>query len=228
LDVGLRLAAGAGALLILVGTGSGVDTWQTPSAVTVNAAGQSGSTLNINCTSGDTFTRGTVFNIGVGGTPVYAVNPLTRQSTGTPQQFVITNTTVATGATHTISISPAIVGPGVTPSDAQNQNVDSLPLNTALLTMYPGTTSPNGLTGRNGLAINEDAFAFAGVKLAAPAQGGPVRASSQKTDPETGLTIRFISMFDPNTSRWMNRYDMAFGFGALYADNCAVRVLSLT
>lgn len=198
--------------------------WQTPASVTVSGAGQSGSSLLLNCTSGDTFVRGTVISLA----SVNNVNPQTRQSTGTAKQFVITQSVTASAATVTVSISPAIVGPGATDTDAQYQNVDALPGNTALVTQYPGTTSPETpKSGRNGLAIHRNAFALVGVKLAAPENGGGI-ISSQKQDPQTGLSVRFVRAWDNIQSRWTNRYDVAFGFGNLYPDNCAVRVLSST
>jgi hypothetical protein len=48
---------------------------------------------------------------------------------------------------------------------------------------------------------------------------------SQKRDPETGIAIRFIRAFDPVQSRMINRWDVVYGFGAMYPDNCAVRIL---
>src|SRR5690349_24874688 len=52
---------------------------------------------------------------------------------------------LATGATIILQISggdgQGIVGPG-----DQYQNVDALPLDTALLTLFPGTTSPSAKT----------------------------------------------------------------------------------
>lgn len=193
-------------------------------AVTISSsAGQSGSTLVLVATTGDTFTRGDVISID----GVYNVNPQTRQSTGTLKQFVITQSTVAAASAATIQIQPAIVGPGVTPTDAQYQNVDALPAALAALTLYPGTTSPNAKSGRNGLALNRLAFAMVGVKLDQPSNGGGI-ISAQKQDPDTGLSVRFVRAWDNIQSRWTNRYDVAFGFGNLYADQAAVRVLSLT
>lgn len=186
--------------------------WATPASVTVDGSGQSGNTLLINCTSGDTFNRGDVFNIAA----VNAANPSTRRSTGTLKQFVITNDTVATGATVTIPIYPAIVGPG------QYQNVDALPLDAALLTLFPGTTTPSTgpKSGTQGLALHRDAFALVGVKLEVPKA---VEFSSLQRDPKTGIAVRFVRMFDPIQSKMVNRFDVLMGFGVLYGDNCAVR-----
>ncbi|MGH9452345.1 MAG: P22 phage major capsid protein family protein [Terriglobia bacterium] len=187
-------------------------TWQ--AAVTIDGTGQSGSSLLLHCTNGDTFNQGDVFNIA----NVNQVNPMTRTVlTAVLKEFVVTQSVTATAATVTIPISPAIYGPG-----SQYQNVDSLPADTAALTLYPGTTSPNGKSGAQNLAIHPDAFAMVSVKLESPEA---VEVISQKRDPKTGIAVRFIRAFDPAQSRMINRWDMVYGFGAMYPDNCCVRML---
>jgi len=181
--------------------------------VEMNSAGQAGGSITVTATNGDTFFKGDVFNIA----GVYAVNPSTRRSTGVLQEFVILQDTVAAGGAATLSISPAIVGPG-----SQYQNVDSLPANGADLTLFPGTASPNGKIGMNGLALHRDAFALVGVKLEKPTAA---EISVQSRDPKTGIAIRFVRMFDPQQSKMINRFDVLLGFGNLYPDSCAVRVL---
>lgn len=172
------------------------------------------STAALTATTGDTFKKGDVFHF----QNVYEVNPSTRRSTGVLKQFVITADATAAASAATISFQPAIAGPG-----SQYQNVDSLPANGADLTLFPGTTSPNGKSGVNGLAIGKNAFALVGVKLETPKA---VELSSNIRDPKTGLAVRFIRMFDPQQSKMINRFDVAMGFGNLYPDNDAVRVLS--
>jgi hypothetical protein len=192
--------------------------WQTPASVTVSGASQTGSSLLINCTSGDTFNKGDVFQIAA----VYPVNPMTRRrpSGSTLKQFVITEDVTATAATTTLTISPAIYGP-----TSPYQNVDALPGNTALLTLFPGTTAPSTgpKAGVNGLALNRDAFAMVGVKLEVPTAA---EMAGQKRDPDSGLAVRFVRMFDPKESKMVNRFDTLLGFGSLYSDNCAVRILA--
>lgn len=194
--------------------------WQTPASVTVSGSGQQGTALLINCTSGDTFKEGDVFNIA----SVFNVNPSTRRTTGVLKQFRVTQDATATGATITIQISAGdgqgIVGPG-----DQYQNVDSLPVDTALLTLFPGTTSPSAAQGWNGLAMSRDAFALVGVKMMLPKA---VEMSVQKRDPKTGIAVSFIRAFDPIQRKMVNRFDTLIGFGELYSNACCVRVLSAT
>jgi hypothetical protein len=188
-------------------------TWA--SAVTVNGANQSGSTLVVSCTSGDTFRRGD--KISIAG--VLPVNPMTRRAYGTaPKTFTILQDVTASGTSATLTISPAIYGPG-----SQYQNVSALPANGAALTLWPGTSSPNGKSGTVNVAIHEDAFALVGVKLELPKSA---ELASQTRDPQTGLSVRFVRMFDPQLSRMINRFDVLLGFGNLYPDSCAVAIAS--
>ncbi len=188
-------------------------------AVTVNGANQTGTALNINCTSGDTFKAGDVISIA----SVKNVNPTTRVSTGSDKQFVITQDFTASGSTGTIYISPGIEGPGATVADGQYQNVDALPANTAALTLWPGTASPNGKSGRINLAMNRDAFALVGVPMELPQA---VEDSFQMRDPDSGFSIMYVKQYDNIQQRMTHRMRVLFGLGALYPDNCAVRIAS--
>lgn len=191
----------------VAGTWAGAVTIDTTSAL-------SGNTLIVACTTGDTFNAGDVFSIA----SVNQVNPMTREVLTTQvKEFVVLQSTVGASSLATLVISPSIYGPG-----SQYQNVDALPVAAAALTLFPGTSNPNGKSGAQGLALHPDAFALASVKLESPEA---VEVISQKRDPETGIGIRFIRAFDPVQSRMINRWDMVYGFGAMYPDNCAVRIL---
>lgn len=210
-----------------IGILSGFDWYESPalykhtagtwaSTVSVKGASQSGSSLTITATGGDTFNVGDVFSIA----NVKAVNPSTRRviDTSNNAQFVVTQALTAVGGgIDVIQISPSIFGPG-----SQYQNVDLLPVDGATMTLFPGTTGPNGLSGLQNLAITEDAFALVGVQLEKPKA---VEVSSQTRDPESGIAIRFVRAWDNIQSKMTNRFDVLLGFGNLYPDNCSVRVL---
>lgn len=183
-------------------------------AVTVSGANQSGSSISISDTNGDTFNVGDVFSIA----SVNNVNPLTRRSTNRLKTFVVTSALTGTGGPDTLNFYPPIIGPG-----DQYQNVDSLPTNGAALTLFPGTASPNGKSGINGLAFHRDAFALVSSPLEEPKA---VEFSSVKDDPESGIHIRIVRAWDPVHSIMTNRIECLMGFGVLYADNCSVRILS--
>jgi len=178
-------------------------------------AGQSGGSLTLTCTAGDTFRKSDRFNVA----GVYAVNPMTRRSTGVLKQFVITseNLTAVGDNTDVITFTPAIVGPG-----SHYQNVTALPGDDADLTLWPGTASPNGDSGTIGLALHRDAFALVGVNLDIPPAG--VITASRARDPKTGIGVAFIEDWDQENRRRTHRFDVLLGFGNLHNDNAAVAV----
>lgn len=212
----------------IVGSGDGFDWYESVSlyqhtagtwagAVTVSGANQTGTSLTITATAGDTFNQGDKFSMA----NVNPVNPRTRRKVGSSAKtFTVTQAlTAAGGGGDVIQIWPPIFGPG-----SQYQNVDALPANTAALTLFPGTTSPNGKVGTVNLALHPDAFAVVGVEFENP-KVGSVEISKQLRDDDTGIAISFVRAFDPVGRRWINRFDTCIGFGNLWSDNCSVAVL---
>lgn len=188
-------------------------------AVTVTGAGQSGTSLMITGTVGDTINQGDKISVA----NMNFVNPRTRRSPGplTPQTLTVTQDYVLTGGVDTISFLPAIYPPqGGNPT--QYQNVDSAPANGAALTLWPGTPNPNGASGTVGLALTKYAFAIVGMRFYLPKS---VESRSQAEDKRTGIPVRFVKAWDPVHSLQINRFDTAFGFGNLYQDNGAVGLL---
>jgi hypothetical protein len=183
----------------------------------VKGASQSGSSLIVIGTNGDTLKKGDIFSMA----NVNQVNPTSRRSVGaaSAQQFVVTQDATLTGGNDTIQISPAIKGPG-----DQYQNVDALPADAALITLWPGSSIVNGAakSGTQGLALSKYAFGIVGAKFEEPRA---VEVCKQTKDPETGLSVRFIRQFLGDRSVMINRFDMCVGFGSLYPDNGAVRVV---
>ena len=57
------------------------------------------------------------------------------------------------------------------------------------------------------------------VKLEGPSNGGGT-ICSQFQDPDSGLAVRYLRMFDGRESKWINRIDCALGFGDFYVDGC--------
>ena len=95
-------------------------TWA--STVTVTGAGQSGSSLIITGTTGDTIKKGDKFSIA----NTNRVNRMTRRVAGvaTARIFTSQQDFTLTAGPDTINMLPAIYGPG-----SQYQNVDALPVN---------------------------------------------------------------------------------------------------
>jgi hypothetical protein len=183
------------------------------SGVTVSGANQSGNVLSVTGTSGQTFNVGDKFSIA----NVNAVNPSTRRAGAIgAQNFTVLTALTLTGGTDSLNIAPAIYGP-----NSQYQNVDSLPANSAAFTIWPGTTSPSGVSGTVSLGLSKFAFAMSGGKLEVPKA---VERAEQTEDPETGMAVRFVRAWDQRESKMTNRFDMCLGFGNLYQDNGVVAV----
>ena len=172
------------------------------------------SSLSVSCTSGDTFKEGDV----IGLTGIYRVNPVTRERTESVNTMTVTVAADVTagGSTATVPIKEKLYYTG------NYQNVDAQPASSGGLVLFPGTTSPNGKAGKQGLAFTRDAFAAISLPLPMP-KGEEVM--SQATDPDTGISISFIRFFDPRRRAWGNRFDVMLGFGRLHADLAAARIL---
>jgi hypothetical protein len=184
-------------------------------ATTVNTTNvnNGGNQIGINATAGDTWNAGDILTIA----NVNQVNPRTRRFLSPiVKQFVVLQPLTAIGAGNAADFliaSPAIFGPG-----SQYQNVDNVPVNGATIT--PQFT--NAQSGAQALVLHGNAFGVAGVKLEEPKA---TEMTSQARDPETRMALRFIRMFDPVQSKMINRWDTVGGFGQLYSDSCAVRIL---
>ena len=176
-------------------------TGTTPTApiVATTVSAQGATSLAISFTSGSpTFKVGDVFTIG----SVYAVNPQTRQSTGSLQQFVVTaDVSVSSGTTATLSISPAIY----TPANAL-ATVDSFPASSAVLTFLGGSAT----TYPQNLIYHKDAITLATADLLLP-QG--VDMASRQV--HNGISLRIVRQYDITNDRMPCRIDVLYGFNAV-------------
>lgn len=174
---------------------------QPVAAGTVNGANQTGATINVNSgTITGTITRGSKITFA----NVFAVNPQSRQSTGTLAQFTVT-ADVAASATS-IPISPAIVTSGAF------QNVTASPANSAVITVF-GTAS--GAYTFNP-AFHKDAFTLAMVPMWAPAGGkGVVDVSQQEYK---GFRLKVTEFYDGMGDVSIMRIDVLYGWAATYPE----------
>lgn len=190
-------------------------TTTSPTVTTTQTGTAAISTLAITCTTGNTYKKGDKFAIA----SVLPVHPETKRTFGTStKMFTVTADATAASSSATISFSPPIYGPG-----SVYQNVNALPVASAVVTMWPGTTSPNGKIGQVGIALHRNAFALVGVELEEP-KNSSVELVSQKRDPDSGIAVRFIRQWDNRASKMTNRFDVMIGFGELYVDACAVAI----
>jgi len=171
--------------------------WGTGITVTSTVSTQGQSTLGISFTgSSKTWNVGDVFTIA----GVYAVNPQTRESTGSLQQFVVT--AAASGSsTATLNISPAIYT-----SDNALATVDSFPQASAAITMVGSSATQYP----QNLVYHKDAITFATADLLLP-QG--VDMASRAV--HNGISLRVVRQYDINNDRLPCRIDVLYGFSTI-------------
>lgn len=195
---------------------TGVLAGATPNVATVPTNGAT-TLATTGWTAATTIKRGDVFTIGGGGTtPVHAVNPQNKQSTGSLRQFVVLADAVADGSTNaTLSIAPAFTNTGAF------QTIDQMPTTggTNGILTFIATTSTNT---PQGLAFHKDAFAFGCADLPLP---GGVDMAARVNDKQLGMSIRLVRAYDINTDRFPCRLDILYGWTTLYAE-LACRVAS--
>ncbi len=163
----------------------------TGAAVTAEGA----ATLTLTVGSGETIAVGDVFTIA----DVYAVNPQTRESTGSLFQFVAlassTNTTTATvtvapmySASHALATMTALPG--------NNKGV-----------VFVG--APSSQYAQN-LVYHKDAITFATADLLLP-QGVDMAARAV----HNGISLRVVRQYDINNDRMPCRIDVLYGYSTI-------------
>ena len=166
--------------------------------VTTTVSTQGQATINITGTGSQTIAAGDVFTIA----SVFAVNPQTRESTGSLQQFVVTEANTASGGAYTaVKIAPAIY----TSSNAL-ATVDSFPVATAAVTFLGSASTQYP----QNLVYHKDAISFATADLLLP-QG--VDMASRQV--HNGISMRVVRQYDINNDRLPCRIDVLYGFSAI-------------
>ena len=174
------------------------------SGVTVSAAvtsqGASQIVLAYTGTATTTFKTGDVFTVA----NVFSVNPQTRQSTGSLQQFVVTAdaaTTVVGATTVTLNVAPAIY----TAVHAL-ATVNAFPQASAAVTFLGNAST---LYPQN-LIYHKDAITFATADLLLP-QG--VDMASRAV--HNGISLRIVRQYDINNDRMPCRVDVLYGYSVI-------------
>jgi hypothetical protein len=134
---------------------------------------------------------------------VFAVNPVSKQSTGRLQTFVVladANSGASTGPA-TLTISPPIITSGA------YQTVTAQPADNAAITVRTGT---GGTSYKQSLMMHPDALLLVSRALDIPQEG-------VKTSTKTGnrVTISVTSFVDGKTLDQTFRFDMLFGVKCL-------------
>ncbi len=140
--------------------------------------------------------------ITIGG--VFAVHPETKVSTGVLKRFtVVSDTTTDGSGNSTFSISPAIISGGA------YQNVTNRAADNQAITVL-GTSAT--AYGQN-LAFHKDAFAFVTADLEIPR--GVDMAAREVFD---GISMRFVRWFDGDSGEFKSRFDVLYGYAAVYPE----------
>jgi hypothetical protein len=179
----------------------------------VNGANQTGTSI---ITNGWSNSITGLLNIGdiISFAGVFAVNPQSRASTGSLQQFVVQATANSDGAGNsTLTLFPALVPSG------QFQNVTNSPASGALINVYntaaAGQAALAGLSTPQGLVWTKQAYCFVAVPGDVP--DGVDMGYEDRSD-EIGVSLRFVRIFDGFRDMWINRFDVYYGIAPLYAE----------
>jgi len=165
--------------------------------VTVNATVTTEGSTSIVLTGlgSTTIKAGDVFTIG----SVFAVNPQTRESTGSLYQFVaLADVTASTTATVTV---PAMYSAGQALA-----TVDALPVSGAAVTFLGAASTQYP----QNLIYHKDAIAFATADLLMP-QG--VDMASRQV--HNGISMRIVRQYDINNDRLPCRIDVLYGYSVI-------------
>jgi hypothetical protein len=172
--------------------------------VTTTVSTQGQATINITGSGVETIAAGDVFTIA----DVYAVNPQTRESTGSLQQFVCTATNTAIGGAYTsVAISPPIYT-----SASALATVNSFPISTATVTFLGSASTQYP----QNLVYHKDAITFATADLVMP-KG--VDMASRKV--HNGISLRIVRQYDINNDRLPCRVDVLYGYSVIRAPMAA-------
>jgi hypothetical protein len=165
---------------------------------TVNGASQTGSAITVNALNG-TLTVGTVLTFA----GVNAVNPQSRQDTGSLQQFVVT--AAAAASATSVSIFPAITTSGAF------QTVTASPANGAAITIV-GAASASYDTN---IMYHKDAFTLAMVPMYEPMNGTGAKVTQMSDD---GFSVKVTQFYDGVNDNNIMRLDVLFGWAATYPE----------
>jgi len=166
-------------------------------SATVNGAGQTGLSITVNSLAAG-LNVGDIITIA----GVYAVNRITKQSTGELRQFAVT-ATAASGATS-ISIYPAIV-PAQGGQAVQYQTVTASPVNGAAVNPVSGLAASTQY--RKNFAYAPEAVTLATADLEIPK--GVHEAAREQFD---GVSMRMITDYFIGTDQLITRLDVLYGY----------------
>ena len=163
----------------------------TGAAVTSEGA----TTLTLTVGSGETIAVGDVFTIA----DCYAVNPQTRESTGSLFQFVALASSTST-TTATVTVAP------IYSANHALATVNALPGNSKAVVFVGAASSQYA----QNLVYHKDAITFATADLLLP-QGVDMAARAV----HNGISLRVVRQYDINNDRMPCRIDVLYGYSTI-------------
>ncbi len=149
--------------------------------------------------------------ITIGG--VFAVNPETKQSTGSLRQFVVTADVSSDGSGNaTLVISPAIIAGGAF------QNVTARPADNIGITVVTGSANT---AYRQNIIWHKDAITFVSPEMEVP--GGMEMAAQSSLADAGGISLRFVRGYDITNNRRISRFDVLYGAAVTKPEWCVRR-----
>ena len=164
----------------------------TSAAVTVEGA----AAIALTVASGATIKAGDVFTVA----DCFAVNPQTRESTGSLFQFVVLADVTASGTAVTVTVAPMYS------ASSALATVNSLPGNSKAV-VFVGAASTQYAQN---LVYHKDAITFATADLLLP-QGVDMAARAV----HNGISLRVVRQYDINNDRMPCRIDVLYGFSTI-------------
>jgi hypothetical protein len=164
----------------------------TSAAVTAEGA----TTIAMTVGNAVTVKAGDVFTVA----DCFAVNPQTRESTGSLFQFVALADATATSTAITITVAP------IYSANTALATVDALPGNSKAVVFVGAASSQYA----QNLVYHKDAITFATADLLLP-QGVDMAARAV----HNGISLRVVRQYDINNDRMPTRVDCLFGFSTI-------------
>jgi hypothetical protein len=168
----------------------------TGNSVTTTVTSQGASSIALTIGSGLTVKAGDVFTVA----GCFAVNPQTRESTGSLFQFVALADATASGTAIVVNVAPIYTSANALAT------VDSFPASGAAVVFVGAASSQYA----QNLVYHKDAITFATADLLLP-QGVDMAARAV----HNGISLRVVRQYDINNDRMPCRIDVLYGFNAI-------------
>jgi hypothetical protein len=168
----------------------------TGNSVTTTVSSEGAASIALTIGNGLTVKQGDVFTVA----DCFAVNPQTRESTGSLFQFVALADATATGTAIVVTVAPIYTAANALAT------VDSFPTSGKAVVFVGAATTQYA----QNLVYHKDAITFATADLLLP-QGVDMAARAV----HNGISLRVVRQYDINNDRMPCRIDVLYGFSTI-------------